>query len=114
MSAVNQFYVLTLELIQLLEKKAGERDDKIMQVEELLNQREVLLKELVRPYNPEEVELGEKLVHLNERFTKLLQAEKISIQKDIKDLQFKKESNTKYMNTYQNLATDGMFYDKRK
>jgi flagellar protein FliT len=40
--------------------------------------------------------------------------EKLFIQKDIKDLSVKKESTGKYANPYQSMATDGMFYDKRK
>lgn len=114
MSAVRQFYQLTIELIQQLGKPQGERDEKITRVEELLDQRDALMKEILPPYTPEEMELGKKLIQLNARLTQLLLTEKISIQKDIKGLQAKKESNTKYVNPYQNLSTDGMFYDKRK
>lgn len=114
MSAVQQFYQLTLELIQRLQKRLGERDETIKQVEDLLDQRETLMKDLVPPYTAEEMEIGKKLIPLNARLTQLLQSEKISIQQDIKGLQAKKESNTKYVNPYQNLSTDGMFYDKRK
>lgn len=114
MSALKQFYQITTELIQLIGKPQGEREEKITRVEELLDQREALMKEIIPPYTPEEAELGKKLIQLNAKLTQLLQAEKISIQKDIKSLQAKKESNTKYVNPYQNLSTDGMFYDKRK
>lgn len=112
MGAVSQFYELTVELIQIL-SSAEERDGKIERVQSLLDQRESLMKKMVPPYTPDEVELGQKLIQLNSRLMQLLQTEKILIQKDIKDLQTKKESNTKYVNPYQNLSTDGMFYDKR-
>lgn len=114
MSVLNQFYHLTNEMIQLLENSQGERDDKITQVEMVLNQREALINEIVPPYTTEEVEVGHKLIQLNEKLSQLLHAEKISIHKDIKDLQTKKESNKKYINPYKSLSTDGMFYDKRK
>jgi len=110
--AVSQFYELTVELIRIL-SSAEERDGKIVQVLSLLDKRESLMKEMVPPYTPGEVEIGQKLIQLNSRLLQLLQTEKILIQKDIKDLQTKKESNTKYVNPYQNLSTDGMFYDKR-
>jgi flagellar protein FliT len=113
-SPVKKFYEATIELIQILQSPQGERNEKITKVEELLDKREVLMKELVPPYTPEEMELGKQLVELNSRFEQLLKTEKVSIQKDIKNLQAKKESNTKYVNPYQNLSTDGMFYDKRK
>lgn len=112
MGAVSQFYELTVELIRIL-SSAEERDGKIAQVQSLLDQRESLMKEMVPPYTSDEVETGQKLIQLNSRLLQLLQTEKILIQKDIKDLQTKKESNTKYVNPYQNLSTDGMFYDKR-
>lgn len=114
MSVVNQFYQLTIELIQLLERRHEERDDKITKVEELLNQRENLMKEIVPPYTSEDAELGKEIVKLNTILAQLLQGEKSLIQKDIKELQVKKGSNTKYVNPYQSLSTDGMFYDKRK
>lgn len=112
MGAVSQFYELTEELIRIL-SSAEERDGKIAQVQSLLDQRESLMKEMAAPYTPDEVETGQKLFQLNVRLMQLLQTEKTLIQKDIKDLQTKKESNTKYVNPYQNLSTDGMFYDKR-
>ena len=114
MSAVKEFHEATIELIQILQKSHGERDEKISRVEELLDRREVLMKGIVPPYTPEKAVLGKKIVQLNARLEQLLKTEKISIQKDIKNLQSKKESNTKYVNPYQNLSTDGMFYDKRK
>jgi flagellar protein FliT len=113
-SAVKHFHQLTIELIRLLEHRHAERDQKINMVGELLDQREDLMREIVPPYTPEEAELGKRIVQLNAKLDQLLKTEKISIQKDIKNLQAKKESNTKYVNPYQNLSTDGMFYDKRK
>jgi len=113
-SVVKEFHEATIELIQILQSSQGERDEKVLKVEELLDRREVLMKEIIPPYTLEEAELGKQIVQLNSMLEQLLKAEKVSIQKDIKNLQAKKESNTKYVNPYQNLSTDGMFYDKRK
>jgi flagellar protein FliT len=114
MSAVLQFHQLTNELIQLLVTADLDRDDKIARTDELLSQREAFMIEIVPPYTPEEVEAGKEINQMNMKLAQLLKAEKASVQKDIKDLQSKKESNKKYVNPYQNLSTDGMFYDKRK
>ncbi|WHX40214.1 flagellar protein FliT [Mesobacillus sp. AQ2] len=114
MSSIKQFYKLTTELIQFLEKSEEERDEKITHVEDLLNQREYIMKDINPPYTTEETELGKEIVKLNTKLARLLQDEKASVQKDIKDLQIKKNSNTRYVNPYQSLSTDGMFYDKRK
>lgn len=112
MGPVSQFYERTEKLINILES-ADERDGKISRVEALLDERESLMKEMIPPFSPDEVEIGTKLVQLNIRLMQLLQSEKIMIQKDIKNLQAKKESNTKYVNPYESLSTDGVFYDKR-
>lgn len=114
MSAVKQFYRLTNQLIEMLEKSQTDREQKIAQIESLLDQRETVMKGIVPPYTPEEAEMGKELIQLDARLTGLIEAEKILIQKDIKDLQIKKNSNTKYVNPYQSLSADGMFYDKRK
>lgn len=111
---VLQFYDLTIKLIQLLEKYPGKRDDKIAQIEMILSQREELMKVMVPPFTHEEVEVGKNIIQLNSRLTQLLQSEKTTIQKELKDLKKKKETSIKYVNPYQNLLTDGMFYDKRK
>ncbi len=114
MSVLKKFHKATIELIQILQQPQTERDQKILQVEALLDRREALMKEIVPPFTPEEAELGKQIVTMNERLEQLITAEKVSIQKDIKELHVKKVSNTKYVNPYQNLSTDGMFYDKRK
>jgi flagellar protein FliT len=113
-NALITFHQLTTELIQLLENTEVKRDNKITGVEELLNQRETLIGAIQPPYTPEEMEIGKKLNQLNGKLSQLLMLEKAAVQKNIKDLQNKKESNTKYVNPYQSLSTDGMFYDKRK
>nr|WP_285890912.1 flagellar protein FliT [Mesobacillus subterraneus] len=99
-------------MISVLES-ADERDGKISRVEALLDERENLMNEMVPPFSPDEVEVGKKLVLLNSKLMQLLQKEKVLVQKDIKNLQAKKESNSKYINPYENLSTDGVFYDKR-
>jgi flagellar protein FliT len=114
-SALTQFHEVTSKLIEILEKRTGiDRDEKISLVEGLLEKREALVPEIVAPYTEEEKLLGAKIVELNKTLTRLLSIEKILIQKDIKDLTHKKESNNKYTNPYQSLETDGMFLDKKK
>lgn len=112
MSAVERLYALTAGLIDRLEQGSG-RDDKIGWVEAALEEREQLMQEMQPPYSEDEMILGKKLLSLNIRLSQLLQKEKALIQKDINGLSIKKESNNKYVNPYQSLATDGMFYDKR-
>lgn len=113
MSLVERLYALTAELIERLEQ-GSDRDEKIGWIDKALEEREQLLQKLKPPYSEDEKALGKKLLDLNVCMSQLLQKEKALIQKDIKGLSIKKESNNKYVNPYQSMATDGMFYDKRK
>ncbi|MCA1040466.1 flagellar protein FliT [Bacillus infantis] len=113
MSSVERLYALTVGLVDRLEQ-GSDRDEKIGWIEAALEERDQLMQELQPPYSEGEKALGKKLLDLNIRLSQLLQKEKALIQKDIKGLSIKKESNNKYVNPYQSMATDGMFYDKRK
>lgn len=115
MSPVQAFYEATKRLLHLLESnKPDGRDERIVLIEELLSERESLIRKIQSPYSDEEKELGKQLIQLNQKVTALLTREKTAIQKDLKQLNVKKESTNKYINPYQSLSTDGMFYDKRK
>lgn len=111
MSPLENFYKVTLKLVEVLEKNS-DRDEKINLVDHLLAERDILLKEIHRP-EPEESELAEKVVKLNQKLDMLLLTEKTHIQKDLKDLKQRKENSHKYQNPYASVSIDGMFYDKR-
>lgn len=113
MDAVREIYSITLEMINLLHKSDKERDEKIERLQELLNQRDHLIKNIKPPYSDEENEIGKKIVMLEPVLSKLLLNEKLSIQKDIKDVHMKKESTEKYVNPYDTFSIDGVFYDKK-
>lgn len=114
MSLVQSFYDATLELIAVLESKEMDRDVKISEVETLLGKRQQTMAGMAPPYSEAEEKLGAKLLELNAKATQLMEKEKLFIQKDIKNLIVKKETSNKYINPYQSMETDGMFYDKRK
>ncbi|MCC3648570.1 flagellar protein FliT [Cytobacillus oceanisediminis] len=114
MGSVQTFYDATQKLIALLEDTGLDRDAKIDQVEMLLEKRQQAMAGMAPPYSDAEKDLGARLISLNAKVTQLMTREKLFIQKDIKDLSVKKESTGKYANPYQSIATDGMFYDKRK
>ena len=115
-SAVEDFYKVTIELIQLLEIENDlDRDVKIIKIQELLEQREGFMKRMNPPFSQEEQELGKQFMELNKKVSLLLTREKITIQKDLNQLKKKKQTATKYSNPYESLSTmDGVFYDRRK
>jgi flagellar protein FliT len=111
---VQIIYNYTTELLDLLENKTEmNRDGKIQLIHEFLEEREKEISGLSAPYTDQEIELGRLLVDLNEKLGILLEREKVLIQKDIKELHAKKESNQKYSNPYESFTTGGVFYDKR-
>lgn len=103
----------TKKLITFLENEKN-RDEKIAEIDKLLEERDALLPSIKPPFSLEEKEKGKELVNLEEKLKTLLATEKLAIQKDIKEANVKKASNQKYVNPYQSLQTDGVFYDKRK
>lgn len=115
MNPLKQFYLVTSRLIKLLEEdKQSDRDVWIEEVNQLLSEREELLKEIAPPFTEGETALGKQIVPLNEKLNSLLEKEKLNIQKDLQLLQVRRKSEKKYVNPYASLQVDGVFYDKRK
>jgi flagellar protein FliT len=115
-SVVAELFSVTKELYELLEQPARKekRDETIEAIQRLLAQRDVLIQQLQPPYSEEEQELGMQMVSLNEAIAEKLQQLKQQIQEDLKAIKQKKMANQNYMNPYQSLAIDGMFYDKKR
>jgi flagellar protein FliT len=107
------FYDLTVQLIKLYQGK-GEREERIEEMERLLSARDEAMTKVTSPTTDDERELLSKCKQLNDHLNGLLSQEKVQIQKDIKELSLKKESTNKYVNPYNNINQDGMFYDRKK
>jgi flagellar protein FliT len=113
MEALQAFQEVTNQLIGLLQQEKADRDIRMEKVQQLLNQREELLKSIQPPFTEQEKELGKRLVELDQQVKHLLQQQKQAIQHDLKSLHVKKQSNQKYTDPYDSLPVDGLFYDKR-
>lgn len=114
MDAVKKFHDLTEQLLIVLEQSSKEkRDGTIVQVNELLRQRDEVLANIAPPFSDDEAVIGRSTVELNKKLAGLMKTEKDAIQRDLKQLSMKKESSDKYVNPYQDVMGDGMFYDKK-
>jgi flagellar protein FliT len=115
-SVVAELFHVTKELYELLHQPAGkeQRDETIEALQRLLDERDLLIQKLQPPYSEEEQELGMQIVSLNEEIYEKLQELKRQIQFDLKSIKQKKIANRNYMNPYQPLSLDGMFYDKKR
>jgi flagellar protein FliT len=114
MKALQALQEVTNQLIELLQQKKLDRDERIVKMQSLLDQREELLKRIQPPFTDQEKGLGKKLVGLDQKVKQLLLKQKQDIQQDIKQLHIKKETNQKYTNPYESIPVDGLFYDKQK
>ncbi|MFT8321002.1 MAG: flagellar protein FliT [Bacillus sp. (in: firmicutes)] len=112
MEAIKQCYTITASLIRVL-KEDTDKEEFIPKVEELLNQRQACLTLLSPPQTGREKQLGKALLQQDEELLQLMNEEKNNIQQELKKLKIKKASNQKYVNPYQSLQTDGVFYDRR-
>ncbi|WP_141432937.1 flagellar protein FliT [Bacillus sp. 03113] len=113
MNALRQYYAVTVELLDLFKNSTMERDEKILAIEQLLEKRETWMQQIKPPYSEEDRKLGSTLIELERSVASFLQKEKLHIQKDLNELNVKKNSTNKYINPYQSLSSDGVFYDKR-
>ena len=112
---LQNFHDATTELLTVLQDQAiTERDERIDKITKLLDRREESLSQIKPPFTDEELQLGRQSMLLNQQVDRLLVLQKQEIQRDIKELNQKKKTSNKYTNPYENLATDGMFYDKKK
>lgn len=116
MSIVVELFQVTKALYDLLEKPIAReaRDETIEAVRRLLLQRDELIEQLKPPYTDEEQEMGIEIVSLNETINQKLEHLKQQIQQDLKATKQKKTANQNYVNPYQAISVDGMFYDKKR
>ena len=116
MSALMEYYQVTKEAIQVLGDVSWERDREkaISRLDEIIEIRERLQKDIQPPFTEEEKQLGELCVKLNEELTVLMAKRRMEVAQDIKLVKEQKQHNQKYANPYEAILTDGVYYDKRK
>lgn len=110
MEVFKQCYKITSELIDHLKSDLEKDTDKINRLLDIRNQ---IFNNMTVPITDSEKKWGQAILLQDQELLELLQVEKKSIQKKIKELQIKKVSTQKYVNPYQSLQTDGVYYDKK-
>lgn len=111
-----ELFQVTKQLYDLLDEPIPKeaRDETIDMIRHLLGRRDELIEQLQPPYSDEEQELGMEIVMLNETIDQRLHGLKQQIYQDLKAMKQKKMANQNYLNPYQSLSVDGMFYDKKR
>jgi flagellar protein FliT len=90
-----------------------EREPYIERLNELLDQRQVIMGKLPVTYSEEEQRMGRLIVKMNETIEPLLVRQFEEIKHNLSLMKKKKEKNVQYANPYQTLSADGMYFDKK-
>lgn len=117
MNRLDSLYNTTNEIIKTLNKTYTDVDDRtkiISEVNELLEQRDVILEGIKPPYTEEEESVGKEVVMMDLKIKEKMEDLYKSVQTDLRKLKQKKDSNKRYMNPYQGMKTvDGMYMDDK-
>ena len=116
MSALEKYYQVTMEAIEILSDRSwsNNRERVISNLDEIIEIRGMLQKEIQPPFTEEEKRLGRECVKLNEELSRLMAKRRAEVAQDIKMVREQKQHHHKYTNPYEAMVTDGIYYDKRK
>lgn len=117
MNRLDTLYDVTIKLRELLDQPVKEtnREEIIAGVQLLLNERELVIKDIVKPYTEEEMIIGKKIIPIDQEIQKKTEQLFTQLKTEIRNVKKQKVSNQKYADPYQSLANyDGAFLDKKK
>ncbi len=115
-SAMTVWRDVTEKLLTLTTNQTSEdqRDETILSIEGLLNDRDKLQPHIVAPFTSEEEVFGKGLVAIEADVQQKLALFTNLIRTDITEAQTKKNNMKNYVNPYSNVARDGTFYDTKQ
>lgn len=116
MDLLQDLYDITVEMLHVLQAiDETERDKTIEKIDQLILQRDQMIKKLQAPYTDEEIETGQKVIQLNEQIKQKMGLLYENIKDDMKQVKQKKELNRSYINPYGSIqTTDGMYVDRKQ
>lgn len=116
MNPFKQLFLLTHQLFQLVDegvKDDNEREAFIKELEQLLEQREEVLKKIDREPTDGEKQLLKQMVEWNEKMAPKLEREMYAVNREMRNLKKKKVTSKRYDNPYDYTPLDGAFIDKK-
>jgi flagellar protein FliT len=117
MSPVQSCFEITKELLGILTAPSSseeDRDKTIERIDNLIDERERLLKDIQSPFSEVEEEIGQQIVKMNKVIDQKLSILREEIKRDMNGINKKKTNVKKYSNPYEGLQQDGVYYDKKK
>lgn len=106
----------TDQLLALLSNKLPheeERDAYIEKVNELLAERDELIKQLQPPFSPDELQLGRIVTEKGKQISPKLSSFQKLMKTEFAKVQQSKKTVRAYEQAYTGVSADGMYYDKR-
>jgi len=117
MNRLDELYETTKQILGSLDAdydKFDKREEIIAKLNELLEKRATIIKQIAPPYSVEEESIGKKIVTMDSQIKTKMEHLFTTVQADLKQLKQQKESNISYMNPYKNMKTvDGMYLDNK-
>lgn len=118
MGRLEELLEMTTEMVDVLEqyeKQSIDRSTTIEKMTTLIERRDEIMNELKPPYTDEEMEIGKKVIELNEQITEKMEQIYKLVKEDMSKVKKKKAYNPSYINPYGNLrTTDGLYIDSKK
>jgi flagellar protein FliT len=117
MSVAEECHRKTKELYDFVQGASfidSNRDEVMERLDQLLDERQLLLDQFKPPFSDNEKKMGLEILEWNRVIESKLTSFQQMIQRDINGLSKKKSSVNKYLNPYESMQHDGMFYDKKK
>ncbi|SHM96020.1 hypothetical protein [Gracilibacillus kekensis] len=117
MDAIGKYIEKTEKMIKLLEKplKNEQREKAIETINQLIEEREIITKQIKGPFSTSEQELGKEALVLDQQLSNSMEQVYQHLKKDIRNAKKQPRSNNSYLNPYKNVASfDGRFLDSKK
>ncbi|MFC4557518.1 flagellar protein FliT [Virgibacillus kekensis] len=117
MNTLKELYEVTEKLDVILSGKItpANRNEVIDQINNMVERRGMLMKDISPPHSEEEKQLGNDLVKLDQEIRKKMDTMFTELKTEMKQSKKQKKSNRTYVNPYKNVgSSDGRYVDSRK
>lgn len=117
MNRMDSLYKTTKDMLEVLTENyttVDERTTVISKINNLLEKRSVILKEITPPYSEKEESIGKEIIKMDRTIREKMDHIYKLIQTDLRKLKQKKDTNKTYINPYKDMKTvDGMYLDNK-
>lgn len=116
MNPFKELFLVSRQLFQLVDEGVEDdekRDKYVEELQQLLEKRETILKNIHREPTAGEKELLKQMVKWNEIMAPKLEKEMHAVNRKMRNLKKKKATGKRYENPYDHAPLDGAFIDKK-